>query len=192
MNQTELLYDLFSDPQEGMKNYLEYGKSFLFSLAIFLMGLLSQTISSLIINGSLSQGAVPIVVFGLFTKIFIYFLFWIFLASIYHFICSYKKYDGNILNLFLLLGVSFLPYLLLPSGAIISEVITPNNNFIYYIMYIITFIWSTRLQLQSMNIVYNIPISKSLWIFFTPFLIFIIFFMLLTTFFIVSIISLFL
>ncbi len=170
METIEIFYDLIIDTKNNIKNLLEVKHPILISLIILFISIFCQTLGSVISKVDSVENVNILLTFGLLVKVIIHILLWIILTSIFHFMSALKKHEGNIIHFFIILGISFLPFIFLPAGAIISQVLTPNSNALYYIFYLILFFWSFRLQLQSLELTYNFSLKEAFFLYITPFL----------------------
>lgn len=162
------LYDYILDTEQGMKNLLTMRRSLLISLVIAVIAIFAHSLATLIADTNLQKFSSLLLSIGLVTKLLTFAIVWIIITSVFHFICSWQKVDGNILYLFTLLGTSLFPFVFLPSGAIIARAIGTSGYFLYFLFYLFLLGWSLKLQLQALKIVYNVSLKKAFLIYLTP------------------------
>lgn len=166
----EFLYDYILDTEQGMRKLLTMRRCLLISLIIAVAAIFAHSLATLIADTNLQKFSSLLLSIGLVTKILTFAIVWIIITSLFHFVCSWQKLDGNILYLFILLGTTLLPFVFLPSGAIIARALGLSGYFLYFLFYLFLLGWSLKLQLQALKIVYNVPLKKAFLIYLTPFI----------------------
>ncbi len=171
MQVSEVLYDIIVAPKEGIQKFRLLRKNLLISIIIVLIGIFSQTLASLIINSPPLGYLTFFLSFGFISKFLFILSFWIFLAAMFHFLASWSGGTGKVKELFILLGIGFIPCSLLPAGAILAKALGPTGYMLYAIFYLFLLVWFVRLQILSLKEVYSIPTEKAFFIYIAPLLI---------------------
>ncbi|MBI5416645.1 YIP1 family protein [Candidatus Poribacteria bacterium] len=169
METAEIISEIIIDPEKGFNEVLINKKSFIFSFTIVIIGLYCQVVAVLLQDGVSLFGA-GILTISYVARLFFFVIFWILFAAIFHFIASIQKFEGNIINLFILLGVSLLPLIFLPAVSIISIYLGNSGYYLYHIMNFAILFWSLSLQIKSLKTIYNFKTSKAISVYITPFI----------------------
>ena len=96
------------------------------------------------------------------------------ITAIFHFLASWTKSLAKTKELFVLIGISFFPLVLLPAVAILSKALGNLEGFVYFMAILFLLVWIIRLQIISLKELYSLTTEKAFFIFIAPVLIFLV------------------
>lgn len=167
----EIIYELITTPTKGLTDTLSLQKPFLFSALIVLSAFFCHSVAALLWQQYYSATqAASVLILRSFAETGLFLVFWIFITSLFHFIAVWMHGEGNVINLFILVGVTLLPFIFLPAAAIFSRAIGETGLIIYKFLFLSLFIWVLCLQILSLEVIYRLPLGKAITVFVIPFL----------------------
>lgn len=167
---TELIYDIITNPIKGLTASLSLKKPFLFSVIVVLTAFFCHSIAVLLWEQYTIGQAMSTLILRFFIEISLFVIFWILITSLFHFIASWLHAEGNIVHLFILVGITLLPFLFLPAAAIFSRALGEAGYVLYKLFFLGIFIWMFCLQILSLEVNYKIPFGKALLVYLIPFI----------------------
>lgn len=170
MEMPEIIAEIISEPEKGFSEILLHPKPLFFSFLIVLVSLFCQSVAVLLLDNYSVAQAASLLSIGFFGKLFAFSVFWILITSLFHFIASWHKTEGNISNLFILFGASLLPLVFLPATAIITRGLGEGGHFLYLLIYMFIIIWIFSLQVKSLKVIYNLQTAKAVSVYVIPFI----------------------
>ncbi len=170
MERLEVLAKIITDPEQGLNELLILNKPLWFSFLTVIISLFCQSIAVLLVENYGSTQVTSMLTIGYLSKLFAFVVFWIIMTSLFHFIASWHKTEGSINNLFILFGVSLLPLIFLPAGAILSRGLGAGSHFIYLFIYMVIIIWILFLQVKSLKLIYHLQTGKAISVYIIPFI----------------------
>ncbi len=170
METVEIITKIITDPEQGFNDLLVSKKPLRYAFFSVVISLFCQSIAVLLVENYGSVQVTNLLTFGYFAKLFAFIIFWVIMTSLFHFIASWHKTEGNINNLFILFGASLLPLIFLPAGAILSRGLGTGSHFIYLFIYLVIIIWILFLQVKSLKIIYHLQTGKAISVYIIPFI----------------------
>ncbi len=157
----DLVYETLTSPSRALRRVTEE-RSFLKVMFLVLLALLSQTVGSLF-KQELNLPTVQIsLTIGLLAKFITLLLIWFIGAAILHFVAEAWGGEGTSLNLFITLGVSFIPQIFIAPITILSSVFGDLEVLIYDTFWLVIFIWSIWLVLLALKETYLFSSGQAL------------------------------
>lgn len=166
----EIICEIITKPTKGLSDTLSLQKPFLFSALIVLTAFFCHSVAALLWQRYSSAQAASVLILRSFAETGLFVVFGILMTSLFHFIAVWLHGEGNVINLFILIGVTLLPFIFLPAAAIFSRAIGETGLVIYKLLFLSIFIWIFCLQILSLEVIYRLPLGKAITIFIIPFL----------------------
>ncbi|MDI6703840.1 MAG: YIP1 family protein [bacterium] len=163
----ELIYHFLFDPVSSIRE-IKKVRPCLLAGSIVILATVSGTIGNLLVTGLAPDIAKISLTLGLVIKLISIFLLWLIFTSILHFIAEGLKGEGEVSSLFISLGFSFIPGILLTPLALISHIFGPLKVFIYLLFGVIILIWIVILQVLALKETYQLSYGKACLAFVIP------------------------
>ena len=169
MQITDVLYEILLTPREGMQKLRALNRSWFISLFIVLAAVFSQTLAGFILKPPDSDSLLFFLTFGLLGEFIVVVAGWMFITAIFHFLASWSRGTAtSARELFVLLGWSFLPFTLLPAGAILARAFGSIGYSVYIIFYLVILVWFVRLQVLAIKELYTLSGEKAFLVYLAP------------------------
>lgn len=169
MDITEILYEVLVTPKEGIQKLRSLNKGWLISIIIVLVSIFSQTLAGFILNPPTLGSLIVFLIFGLLAEFILVLICWMLMTAMFHFLASWTRVTTtSARELFTLLGWGFLPFTLLPAGAILARTFGSIGYSAYIIFYLIILFWLVRLQVLGIKELYMFSNEKAFLIYIAP------------------------
>lgn len=171
----EIVYDYLTEPKRAIEK-IKLEKPRLLSFLVVFLAVFTQSISNLQLH-SFSEGYIlfPLALIFL-SRLILVFLAWFIFSAVLHFLAQILGGRGEVENLFLALGFSFLPFFfLLPASVLLkffsSLQVSGQIYLLYGLVNFFLFFLVIRLQLLSLREIYNLSWLQAISSFAIPFFI---------------------
>jgi len=174
MSQLKIVYDLIVKPSQGMQEITEK-KPWLLLFVLLIFGELGKTVGVLLLN-PLPMGLGKFaLVWGGSTGVFALCVLWTVLAGMLHLSAELWKAEGKASNFFILTGFCFIPKIFAGPLAMILRACGMQGLGMSFLLFIFGIGWVAALLVLAIKSVYSCPVSRAFQILMTPFVVCVLF-----------------
>jgi hypothetical protein len=170
-NYLALLYDLIARPGRGLSRAREE-RPWIFLVAVVILSVISIATGTTLFVSSFTGVRMVALFSSLFLVTVLFTLFWIVNVGILHFFAEVWGKRGNIIDLFITLGLAMLPSIFVSPLSLLGEGLGGGRIFFQSFFTGVLLLWCFLLTLSAIKEVYSSATFEALLILLTPVVLF--------------------
>jgi hypothetical protein len=168
MSGLETIYYIFTKPAIAIRDF-DQTRPVGWAFFIVLLATISTSVGGVLISTATPTTAKIILSLGLLARIIFIIGVWIIATAIIHLFAEWLDGDGKASNLFIALGFSFLPAILITPFALLIQNCSSTIKFLLYLCFnLIILLWVVRLEIISIKEVYHVSSFRAMMMLSTP------------------------
>lgn len=170
-NYLALLYDLIARPGRGLGRAREE-RPWIFLVAVVILSVISIATGTTLFVSSFTGVRMVVLFSSLFLVTVLFTLFWIVNVGILHFFAEVWGKRGNIIDLFITLGLAMFPSIFVSPLSLLGEGLGGGRIFFQSFFTVVLLLWCFLLTLSAIKEVYSSATFEALLILLTPVVLF--------------------